>query len=175
MELKYAIGSLTLALVTASAGAVTVIPQGGSAGVIDNTSVLLGGMHSTTEALNGFIDTFEFLVTGSGTAAAQFFESDVTNKGIVFHFSALLVTDATNTPIASDFDGSDGWSVQAILPGAGSYRVVVGGSLDPASPEIMDGIYLGAVGTTVNAVPEPASYGLMLLGLAAIGAWRRRR
>lgn len=179
MDLKYVIGSMALAA-TASASALTL--QGGSTGVIDNSSDFLGGIHGTPDALTGFMDVFEFSVTAPGVAVAQFTEADGSGQGIVFHFGTLLLADTSNTPLsgafAVDTDGTDGWVVTAALPGAGTYRVILGGGLDPApggGPEILNGFYLGAVAAQVNAVPEPASYGLMLLGLGAIGAWQRRR
>jgi hypothetical protein len=175
MKLKHLVGSVALA-VTASAGAVTL--QGGATGVIDNNSAFLGGVHGTSEALVGFMDIFEFSVTGPGQALASFTEADASAQGAGFHFNTLLLADAANTPLpgAIDIDGSDGWSVSATLPGAGNYHVILGGGIDTvADPGISNAFYLGAVGTVVNAVPEPGSYAMMLLGLLAIGTKCRRR
>ncbi|MEJ5999099.1 FxDxF family PEP-CTERM protein [Paucibacter soli] len=175
MKLKHLAGSVALA-VTASAGAVTL--QGGSTGVIDNSSAFLGGVHGTNEALVGFMDIFEFSVTGPGQALATFTEADASSQGAVFHFNTLLLADAANNPLpgAIDVNGADGWSVSAALTGAGNYHVILGGGIDPAAdPGISNAFYLGAVGTVVNAVPEPGSYALMLLGLLAISAKLRQR
>ena len=172
MNIKYALGGFALVASAASFG--QIVTQGNSAGVLDNRAVILAGLHSTDEL--GFIDIFEFLVTGPGVVLAQFSDAGFGNDGVGFQFNTVLLADSANVPLPGSFsidtDGGDGWLVFADLPGAGTYRVITGGAVTQGPGA---GYYLGAVGTLVpSAVPEPTSYGLMLLGLGVIG-WVARR
>ena len=173
MNLKHALGAAAL-LASASSFGLTL--QGGNAGNLDNRTEGLAGLHLADSA--GFIDFFEFSVSAPGVAAAVFFDSGFDsfgNPALAFTFNTLLLVDAANVPLpgaaAVDIDGSDGWSVAAALPSAGLYRVVLGGA---APPPGADGEYfLGAVSANVP-IPEPATYGLMALGLALLGAFKAR-
>ena len=167
MNIKYALGGLALVASAASFG--QIVTQGHSAGGLDNRSVVLAGLHSTDEL--GFIDIFEFSVTGPGVALAQFSDVGLGTDGVSFQFNTVLLADGASVPLPGSFsvdtDGGDGWLVFADLPGAGTYRVITGGAVIQGPGA---GYYLGAVGTLVpSAVPEPTSYGLLLLGLGVIG------
>ena len=172
MNIKHVLGGLALVASAASFG--QIVTQGQSAGVLDNRSVFLAGLHTTDEF--GFIDIFEFSVTAPGAALARFSDAGFGDDGVGFQFSTVLLTDAANVALPGSFsvdtDGSDGWLVFADLPGAGTYRVITGGAVTRGPGA---GYYLGAVGAVVPAaVPEPTSYAMLLLGLGAIG-WVCRR
>lgn len=156
--------------------------NGGTVSTPDPVAENLFGLHLLDGA--GFVDSFDFNVTGSGIAAATMQDAAFDLSGnpgsAPFTFVALVLADASNAPLdvstGVDVDGTNGWTVTAALPGAGTYRVLLQGTAplsatDPSETQV----YAGVLRTQVTPVPEPATYGLMALGLLALAGLRRRR
>lgn len=86
-------------------------------------------------------------------------------KSISLSGGTLASTLTDWTPTLFDFGGL----------GAGTYTLSVLSVVDTDWGLYRDKVgYLGGI-ATVAAIPEPETYALMLLGLAAIGAFTRRR
>lgn len=155
--------------------------NGGTVGTPDTSGEILTGLHAADGS--AFIDTFDFTITSARAAAASFLTAAFDLNGGVaaspFVFTALVLADASNNAVPGagsiDADGSDGWSVFADLPGAGTYRVLLQGTAPTAVDPAETQFYVGALSTQVNAVPEPGTYGLMAMGLLALAGLRRRQ
>jgi hypothetical protein len=140
----------------------------GDLGAIDNTSVTINNTHLGHAA---FVDTYLFDVSGFGLGVGVVF--DFTLPKFDIEFSSLSFVDlTTNTTLATDTDGSDGWAVGAVLPGAHEYAFEVAGT--PTGQ--LGGVYLGIITTFVpTPVPEPSTYAMLLAGLGVVGFVGRRR
>ena len=88
-----------------------------------------------------------------------------------YSFVAVGLFDAAFAPIQLDQDGSDGYSVQAALPSAGTYYFGVLGQTTGS----LGGAYGGVLQTVLAPVPEPETYAMLLAGLGAMGLISRRR
>ena len=142
-------------------------------GPLDNVSVAIGAAHIP----GAFVDFFMFSISsiGLGVGATISITVDVPEfpgPESNISFAGLAFLDSTNAVIATDFDGSDGWVLAALLPTGGNYAFAVAGIADGSS----GGAYGGALGTFVpTPVPEPHTYGLLLAGLGVVGFAARRR
>ena len=136
-------------------------------GTIDNTL-------ATQELFRSgdFTDIFNFQVTGPGAS----FAAAVGSQGApdptfgVNVVSVALFDEAFNT-LATDTDGSDGFSVLGTLASPGTYRFAVLGNTLPSG-----GLYYAGVlpAVTIPAVPEPGSLLLGVGGLAVLAFhWKK--
>lgn len=177
MKVNHAIGAAVLVLAGQAMAAGPTIVPGGSAGLLENDFSLFYGQHVAGDV---FSDVYSFDVGSAGLATTIAFEADASKfpdaGNLSFSFNYLALTDATFNAIAFDVDGSDGWSLSLVpLSGAGTYRVVVDGRVSGAIDPAVPGAYIGAIATSVAAIPEPSTYALMFAGLGAIGLVARRR
>lgn len=76
--------------------------------------------------------------------------------------------DIAFTQIASD--GIELWTLDATAIAAGTHFIHIVGSWGDTG-----GSYAGTLNFAPNAVPEPATWGLMILGFGALGGALRRR
>lgn len=116
-----------------------------------------------------FLDEFTFTIGASQLGAS--FSSQFTNVTDL-KFTAFDLYSSAGTKLLTGDIGSlgkfDFGSLNTML-GAGSYKLDVAGSVSGSS----GGTYSG--GISVSPVPEPATWGMTLSGLAAVGFLARRR
>ena len=171
----------------------------------ENGSVIPGVTSSLTltfEGVSGNNYLFDYLLTNTSSAPAT--SSSVTAFGFNISPNALLSSSSVDGTfqVVSSGQVSQGYNLEMCFkngqgnncagsPGnqgvnmgdSGSGTITLGFSSLPQSVTLSD--YLvryqavngsgSAVGDPVPAVPEPATWGMMLLGFGAIGASMRRR
>jgi len=140
----------------------------GDLGSIDNSTVTIKNTHL---GHSPFVDTYLFDVSSLGLGLGVVF--DFTLPKLDIEFSSLSFIDlTTSTVLAADTDGTDGWAVATILPGAHEYAFEVAGT--PTGQ--LGGSYLGFISTFVpTPVPEPSTYAMLFAGLGVVGFLARRR
>ena len=132
-------------------------------------AVLSGSADMTT----GFDDTFTFnIIGGPGVANAQV-STILLNGAQNVNFTSILL-DGLYAFTKTAGDGSplnpvpETWALAPVQLGNGAHTIeVVGSLLGPT------GSYSGTL--NVAAVPEPATWAMMLIGFGAIGFSMRRR
>jgi hypothetical protein len=175
-------GNLALNVSSTAGTYVTLAPMVYSGGVKTNGLVatpntytggttVSGGILDATEA--GALGTGNVAVDSSGTAAAIL---EMDNNGVLASTQSLALTDVGATPASADLNYSGTDTINTLsddgteLP-AGTYGASGNGA--GATPES----FLSGGGTltvlTGSAVPEPASLGVV--GLGVLGLLRRRR
>lgn len=123
-----------------------------------------------THEFGSFIDTLTFTVpTGSlGVAANILPVPDPTDpSNFAGHISTLTYGIWQGNNNVATFAG--GMGVSHTVLQAGQYTLSIGGNADGTE----GGTY--GVSLSVSAVPEPATYGMMLVGLGLLGFASRRR
>jgi hypothetical protein len=120
-----------------------------------------------------FTDTFAFTLTN-----ADLLNGHVDTLAILgaldIDFSSIYIDNVANAFVQTGFDpGEETWVLNpGISLTSGPHSLIVNGSLN--SPVGTAATYSGTL--NIAAVPEPATWGLMLLGFGGIGmALRRRR
>lgn len=123
-----------------------------------------------THAFGSFIDTITFVVPdGSLGVAANILPVPDTTDGVGFsgHISALTYAIWQDNTSLGSYAG--GLNVSHTTLTAGSYTLTVSGNAD--------GNFGGTYGLnmSVTPVPEPATYGMLLVGLGLLGFATKRR
>lgn len=163
--LKFALTAAALAFAIPSSAAVLVADTGWQ----DDTLVAAGeptensAWTFTVDALSvlsvtdAFIEGDVFILSGDINAVTAFFAGSVTDvQAEGFYGSAWL---------------NAGYSKVAVLVGPGSYSFSITGQGEGGIPAGL-GVRLDTVS---GAVPEPATWGMMILGFGLVGLTARRR
>lgn len=174
MGIKQLLGIAAVSLAASSAQAQVVVgPYGpGNLGYLDNLYAVLIGYHP--QDFVGFADNYLFSVHGPSGLFSTIIPLSVVDATIpaadAATISAIVLYDGAGGVLGIDFDGSNGYTINALLPTAGTYDLVVVGLGGSGA-----GAYVSLTGTA-SLVPEPASLVMALLGLPVLGwyaRWRR--
>ncbi|MBB3220880.1 FxDxF family PEP-CTERM protein [Pseudoduganella umbonata] len=164
--------SLALACTAMGAQADDISLPAGNVEVIDGAgafSRLITGNHSG----DTFTDTYAFDLSGISSFTASLYSSAGNAKvGLDITGFGLYANDGTLVRAGSQLltGKYDEWSLDLsnVASGTGYYVAVTGSVVSQAA-----GAYSGLV--SVSAVPEPATYGMLLGGMALLGVAARRR
>lgn len=167
MKLKFLVASLALAAAGSSMATTFNL------GVQTSPSITFGGNSYTTA--QSFSDTFTFTLANNADVAGYAWDADLFSNRNVSLTSLVLsggslsnaVTDST--PYTFSFSG--------LL--AGTYSLIVNGSVTGPSTGAFPSGYGIAVGTTQSAVaapvPEPETLAMLAMGMGVVGFVARRR
>lgn len=117
----------------------------------------------------GFENALSFAYTGNAANIKVF--GKVGNT-----FVTLFSSDLTAPPNCDDGDHDNcNWSIYSVEFSGVAYRLEFGGQPNKTLYDNITFGYKDPIGILPPPVPEPSTYGLMLLGLAGLGAVARRR
>lgn len=162
-------GALALAGTSTGANAASTITGVTPAVLTPPASALFGAVLSGTPGTSTAIDdTFTFNLIGAGVANGQV--STVLLEGAQdVNFSSITLDGLYSFVKTSNDPGPETWTLNPVAIGDGMHTIVVLGTLLGTT-----GSYSGTL--NVQAVPEPATWAMMLLGFGAIGlSFRSRR
>lgn len=158
---------LGLAAGAANAGTLTMSAWGGNA--TDGYSAFFGN-NSVASSFNNWLN-FTLPSDSSGTGGANAVSGTLNNYGQNVTFSAFNLYQGGTLPADKIATGSTGSSYSEFFyagPVPGNYWLNVAGSRAGSI-----GSYSGNI--SVNPVPEPETYAMMLAGLGLLGFSARRR
>jgi len=130
------------------------------------------GQHFTgNNAANTFAERYTFTLSSASSIFADTFSSSGNEKnGLDILDLSLFNADGLVLKGTQLSTGkTDQWELSSAPLAAGSYFLVVSGTVLSKAA----GTYTGSA--TVSAVPEPATYGMLLGGLGLVGALAGRR
>ena len=155
------------ALASASmAGAASVVTGSGQT-LTPPDSGLFGA--KITGGPTSFSDTFTFTIAGSAGSLNSQVSTLLLNGSQNINFTSILLDSTYAFTKTSTDPNPETWAlVNPVLVGLGSHTITVAGNL--LGP---NGSYSGTL--NVAAVPEPATWAMMLLGFGAMGLVIRRR
>ena len=130
---------------------------------------------STSATITPFTDVFNFSIAGTpGSTNAQV--GTILLNGIQNINFTSITLDGNPFTLVSAVGAAEQWACcglggqGSVLLGVGPHNITLTGNLIGANP----GSYSGTI--NIQAVPEPATWAMMLVGFGAVGmAMRRRR
>ncbi|QQV78733.1 PEP-CTERM sorting domain-containing protein [Sphingomonas aliaeris] len=167
---RAAIAVAALALSVPASATVTVTPSSA-----DSDGSFSIGFSGANVARPSFTESFTFSTTTSGFLSAIVSTTGGgSNSRNDVDFTSVFITGPGNvtyvlTP-TSNSDINETRSFDDIFVGIGSYTLTTTGTLRGTN-----GAYGGNIAFNAAAVPEPATWGLMVLGFGMIGAAARGR
>lgn len=178
----FATGAFAVCLATgaAPAQALTVLTQINQP-LLDSTGT---GTFGATRTLNGiFTDSFAFTTTGKNSATSSVVTISIKAKnGAILKdidFSSIFLDSFGFTQTTFDVAhaaSTETWSLDSALLSAGPHTITVKGKVVPGTGIGNNAAsYAGTLNLTAVGVPEPATWGLMILGFGGVGALLRRR
>ena len=170
-----------LFLVLLGATALSVAPAAHAAVTVDDTSFeAIDGPDTTGVTTSiGYADsdldnpTFMEWLTFTNDLAGTYSITVNTSSSATDFTSAILTLVSDGSTVATLLPGFDNgtvefWQVSNVALGADQYKLIINGNNSDTG--VLDG------SITINPVPEPATWAMMLLGFGAVGfAMRRRR
>jgi hypothetical protein len=166
-----------LVLAMAGAAALAISSAAGAQVTLDGCTMVCDGPTTLgSETTIGFTESgldapsfIESLMFTNDLAGAYALTLDTSSTGIDFT-SAVLTGPGGPYNLIEEFDNgvSEFWNLSSLYLEAGQYTLTING----------DNNSTGSLGgtVTINAVPEPGTWAMMLLGFGAAGyAMRRRR
>ncbi|WP_167761435.1 FxDxF family PEP-CTERM protein [Duganella callida] len=131
---------------------------------------VLGHVFSMGNAGNGFSERYTFSVGAGSTISADVFSfASSATTGLDILGLSLFNADGLVVKGTGSSGTLDHWTLTSNALAAGDYFLLVSGTVLSNGPTFYSG------GATVTAVPEPATYGMLLGGLGLVGALARRR
>jgi hypothetical protein len=148
--------------------------------VLDSAGAVIVGVHPAGTQYDGnpaFVDLFPFTINGPSLVSGIFLlpgalSQYVTDPTVPANLATPILFGIIDIPPSQwsgySTDSSSFFSLQSVLPNAGTYAFLTIG---------VGGNGAGVYAALVNAVPvpEPATYGMALVGLGVVGWVARRR
>jgi len=170
-----------IVLVLLGATALSIAPAANAAVTVDDTSFEAfdgpdtSGVTTSIGYTDSGLDSPSFMewITFTNDLSGTYSITLNTSSPAIDFTSAILQLVSDGSTVATLLPGFDNgktefWQVSNVLLGDGQYRLIVNGDNSGA------GSLAGSI--TINPVPEPATWAMMLLGFGAVGfAMRRRR
>ncbi len=161
------LGATALAMASA-ASATESYTQIDSAFLNANGSAMFGANVSHQSSIT---DAFSFTLDADNAANAQVSSIMFGATDIDFSLIYIDVNDAAHRFTQTQFDPlTETWELASVFLGAGPHTLYVNGDVVGSSHS---GSYVGNL--NISAVPEPATWAMMLIGFGAIGLQLRRR
>jgi len=116
----------------------------------------------------GFTHQFDFTLATSSAANSSVTTTLLGDSDI--DFASIFLDGFAFTQTGFDATGAENWELGSVALGSGLHSIFVNGSVVGSSN---NGAYSGVL--NVAAVPEPATWAMMLLGFGAVGTMMRFR
>lgn len=158
---------------TAAIAASVALSTGASAATVLSPIDLVGGSSafSATHSTSGsFTDVFDFVLTQAGTASSSI-TSIALGKFADVKFTSITLNGVDFTALSTG--KFEAWSLDNLQLAAGSHTLVVKGSSNGTAANSAS--YSGTLNILASAVPEPASWALLVGGFALVGGAMRRK
>ena len=120
-----------------------------------------------------FNHTFSFTTSGNNTASASVVTISLPNGAKDIDFSSVLLDSFAFTQIGFD-PNAETWQLTTAALAAGAHAIFVNGNVITSGPGKAAASYAGTL-NLVTAIPEPATWAMMIVGFGAAGSLVRRR